>query len=112
MEKQQLIEKTVETLRPFETDNLIATFQHMTFHQMLANPFILFLIVVIFIYGFMKRSKPVLLGLFTLFFIALIMRFAMPVPGDSLTFASLLPFVGGGLVVGGVIIYFSLIKSD
>jgi hypothetical protein len=36
----------------------------------------------------------------------------MPAPGDNLSFQSLMPFVGGGLLVGCVVIYFSLIKSD
>jgi hypothetical protein len=112
MEKQQLIDKTAETLRPFETNNLIETLQHLTVNQVFANPFILILIVVIFFYGVIRRSKTVLLSLFALFCIAVIIRFAMPAPGDNLSFQSLLPFVGGGLLVGCVVIYFSLIKSD
>ncbi|HIJ87867.1 MAG TPA: hypothetical protein HPP97_09330 [Desulfuromonadales bacterium] len=112
MEKQHLIDKTAETLRPFETNNIIETLQHLTVNQVFANPVILILIIVIFFYGVVRRSKTVLLSLFSLICIAVIIRFAMPTPGDTLSFQSLMPFVGGGLLVGGVVIYFSLIKSD
>jgi len=112
MEKQQIIEKTAEALRPFETNNLINTMQHLTVNQMFANPVVLILITVVFFFGVIRRSKTVLLSLFALFCIAVIIRFAMPAPGDDLSFQSLLPFIGGGLLVGCVVIYFSLIKSD
>ncbi len=112
MEKQQLIEKTVETLRPFETSNLIDSVQHLTVNKVFTSPSILFFIVVVFFFGVIRRSKTALLSLFALFCIALIVRFAMPAPEDNLSFQSLLPFVGGGLLVGCVVIYFSLIKSD
>lgn len=112
MEKQQIIEKTAEALRPFETNNLIDTMQHLTVNQMFANPIVLILITAVFFFGVIRRSKTVLLSLFALFCIAIIIRFAMPTPGDDLSFQSLLPFIGGGLLVGCVVIYFSLIKSD
>lgn len=112
MDKQQLVEKTAETLRPFETANLIETLQHLSVKQVFSHPAVLILIVGIFFFGVIKRSKTVLLSLFSLFCIAVIIRYAMPVPGDDLSMASMLPFIGGGLLVGGVIIYFSLIKSD
>ncbi len=112
MEKQQLIEKAAEALRPFETSNLVDTMRHLSFNGLFAHPVILILLVVIFFFGVIKRSKTILLSLFAFFCIALIIRFAMPVAGEGLSFQSAMPFVGGGLLVGGVVIYFSLIKSD
>ena len=112
MDKQQLIEKTAETLRPFETSNMIETLQHLNVKQVFSHPVVLILIVSIFLYGVIKRSKPVLLSLFSLFCIAVIIRYAMPAQGDDMSFTSLMPFIGGGLLVGGVIIYFSLVKTD
>lgn len=112
MDKQQFLEKTTETLRPFETSNLIETMQHLNVKQIFSHPAVLILIVVIFFFGVVKRSKPVLLTLFALFCIAVIIRFAMPAPGDDLSMSSTLPFIGGGLLIGCVVIYFSLIKSD
>jgi uncharacterized membrane protein len=112
MDKQQLVEKATETLRPFETSNLIETVQHLSIKQVFSHPAVLILIIVIFFFGVVKRSKTVLLSLFLLFCIAVIMRYAIPAPGDDLSISATLPFIGGGLLVGCVIIYFSLIKSD
>ena len=112
MDKQQLVEKTTEALRPYETSNLIETMQHLTVNQVFSNPAVLILIVAIFFFGVVKHSKTVLLSLFSLICIAIIIRYAMPAPGDDLSVTSLLPFISGGLVIGCVIIYFSLIKTD
>jgi len=112
MDKQQLVEKTTETLRPFETSNLIEAMQHLSVKQVFSHPAILVLIIAIFFFGVVKRSKTVLLSLFSLICIAMIVRYAMPTPGDDLSMTSMLPFIGGGLLIGAVIIYFSLIKSD
>jgi len=112
MDKQQLVEKTIETLRPFETSNLIETVQHLNIKQIFSHPVVLILLIAIFFFGVIKRSKAVLLSLFSLISIAVIMRYAMPAPGDDLSISSMLPFIGGGLVIGSVVIYISLIKSD
>ena len=112
MDKQHLVEKATETLRPFETSNLIETMQHLSVKQVFSHPAVLILIIAIFFYGFVKRSKTVLLSLFSLICIAVIMRYAMPASGDDLSISSMAPFIGGGLVIGCVVIYFSLIKSD
>jgi hypothetical protein len=112
MDKEKLIEKTTETLRPLETSNLIETAQNLSVKEVFSHPVVLIVIVAIFFFGVVKRSKPVLLGLFFMFCLAIIMRYAMPAPGDDLSISATLPFIGGGLLVGGVIIYFSLIKSD
>lgn len=112
MEKQQWVEKTTETLRPFETANLIETMQHLSIKQIFSHPAVLILIVAIFFFGVVKRSKTILLSLFSLICLAVIMRYALPAPGDDLSMSSMFPFIGGGLLVGGVVIYFSLIKSD
>jgi hypothetical protein len=91
---------------------LIDTVQHLNVNQVFSNPVVLILIIAIFFFGVVKRSKTVLLSLFALFCIAVIIRYAMPAQGDDLSFQSLMPFIGGGLLVGCVVIYFSLIKTD
>lgn len=111
MDKQQLAEKAVETLRPFETANLIDTMQHLSVKQVFSHPAVLFFICMVFFFGVIKRSKASLLSLFSLISIAVIVRYAMPAPGDDLSMSSMFPFIGFGLLVGGVIIYFSLIKD-
>lgn len=111
MEKQQLIEKTTEALRPFETANLMETIQTLTLTQIFTNPVVLVVVLGLFFFGVLKKSTPVLLTLFFLIAMIVFMRYAMPAPGQELTLSSILPFIGAGVVIGGVIIYFSMIKS-
>ena len=112
MDKQQLIEKTTEVLRPFETENLITTLQTLTLKQIFTNPAVLAVIAILLFLGVYKRSKTILLSLFLILGLIVIMRYAMPAPGDELSLTSLGPFIGLGIVIGGVIIYFTLVKSD
>ena len=113
MNKQELIEKTAEHLRPFETDNLLHTMQELTLQQIFTNPVILLIIGAVFFFGVYKRSKTVLLTLFGLIGLLVIMRYAMPASSDAeLSLQSVVPFVTIGAVIGVVIVYFSLIKSD
>jgi len=111
MDKQQLIEKTTETLRPFETSNLMATMQSLTLAQIFTNPVVLIIIIGVLFFGILKRSTPVLLTLFFLIAMIVFMRYAMPPAGQELTLSSIGPFIGFGVAIGGVIIYFSMIKS-
>jgi len=111
MDKQQLIEKTTETLRPFETSNLMATMQSLTLAQIFTNPVVLIIIVGVLFFGILKKSTPVLLTLFFLIAMIVFMRYAMPPAGQELTLSSIGPFIGFGVAIGGVIIYFSMIKS-
>ena len=111
MEKQQLVEKTTEALRPFETSNLMTTMQNLTLAQIFTNPVVLIIIVGVLFYGVLKRSTPVLLTLFFLVAMIVFMRYAMPPPGQELTLSSIGPFIGFGIAIGGVIIYFTMIKS-
>ena len=112
MDKEQLAEKATEALRPFETANLMNTIQNLTLKQIFTHPTFLIIVTAVFFFGVIKRSKTVLLTLFTLIAFIVIARFAMPAPGEELSMKSMLPFISGGLVIGGVIIYFTLIKSD
>ena len=111
MEKQQLMDKTVEFLRPFETSNMMTTMQTLTLTQIFTNPLVLIIIIGALFFGVIKKSLPVLLTLFFLIAMIVFMRYAMPPPGQELTLSSILPFVGAGLGIGGVIIYFTMIKS-
>jgi hypothetical protein len=111
MEKQQMIEKTTEALRPLETANLMDTIQNLTLTQIFTNPVVLVVVFGLFFFGVLKKSTPVLLTLFFLIAMIVFMRYVMPAPDQELTLSSILPFIGGGIVIGGVIIYFSMIKS-
>ena len=114
MDKQQLIEKATEVLRPFETENLIKTMQTLTLKEIFTNPVVLLVITFLLFFGVIKRSKTVLLTLFSLIGLIVIMRFAMPATtsGEELSLGSIIPFITIGVVIGGVVIYFSMVKSD
>ena len=111
MDKQQMIEKTTETLRPFETSNLMETMQTLTLTQIFTHPAVLIVIIGVLFYGVIRKSTPVLLTLFFLVAMIVFMRYAMPPAGQELTLSSIGPFIGFGVAIGGVIIYYSMIKS-
>lgn len=112
MDRQQLVEKATEVLRPFETGNLLNTMQTLNLKTIFTNPVVLIIIIGLFFFGVIKKSKTVLLTLFGMIGMIVMLRYAMPAPGEELSMKSLIPFVFGGVVIGGVIIYFSMIKSD
>jgi hypothetical protein len=111
MDKQQLVEKTTEVLQPFETANLMSTIQNLTFQQIITNPVILLFVAVTLFFGVYKKSTPVLLTLFFLIAMIIFVRVAIPAPGQELSLSAVLPFIGAGIAIGGVIIYFSMIKN-
>jgi hypothetical protein len=112
MEKQEMINKTKETLAPFETEHVVQFVKTMTLKSIMGNPWIIGAIVIIFFYAVIKRSKFVLLTLFTVISLTLLIRFTFQSQSDEMTLSSTLPFVFGGVAIGAVIIYFSFIKSE
>lgn len=102
-------EKTKDVLTPFETENIL---NYLQSNSIIGNPWIIGAFLILLIIGIVKRSKFVLLSLFTLVAVLLLLRFTFPPAGQELNLSTLLPFLAGGAVIGGVIIYFTLIKSD
>lgn len=111
MDKQELAEKTIEVLRPLETQNLMTTLQNLTLQQIFSNWIFLLATLLILFLGIYKKSKPVLLTLFFLVGLICMAKWAMPAPGEEITMRSILPFAGFGLGIGGVIVYFVFIKD-
>ena len=111
MEKQEILDKTKYVLSPFETQNIIKFVKGLTFSSVLGNPWMLAILAIVLFYAVIKRSKFVLLSLFTFFALILLIQYTLPT-GEDFTLSSLLPFVGGGLVIGSVLIYFIFIKGD
>lgn len=107
-----MAEKATEVLRPFETANLISTIQHLTLKQIFTHPVMLIFITAVLFFGIIKRSMAVLMTLVLMIGLIVMLRFAMPVPGEELSMATLFPFIGFGLLIGVVIIYFSFVKSE
>lgn len=112
MEKQELITKTKDALTPFETENVIKFLQNLTMKSAMENPWIIGGFLVIFFYAVVKRSKFVLLALFSVIAVMVLVRFAFPPAGEELNLSSTLPFVFGGLVIGGVLLYFNFVKTE
>ena len=111
MENQQILDKTKDVLTPFETENIIKFIKGLTLSSIIGNPWLLAILVVVLFYAVIKRSKVVLLSIFTLFCLILLIQYTLPAKGE-MTLSSLLPFVGGGLVIGSVLIYFIFIQGD
>lgn len=112
MDKQQMVAKAKDTLSPFETENVIKFLHNLSLKSAMENPWIIGGILVIFFYAVVKRSKFVLLSLFSVISLAVLVRYTFPPPGDELSLRSTLPFVLGGLVIGGVLIYFNFVKTE
>ncbi len=111
MEKQEALEKTVEILRPLETQNLMTTIQNLTLQQIFSNWIFLLVTLGILFFGVYKKSKPVLLTLFFLLALIVMAKYTMPPPGEELTMKSLIPFAAFGVGIGGVLVYFIFIKD-
>lgn len=111
MEKTEIIDKTKEVLSPFETENIVKFIKGLTFHAIFGNPLILGILLIVFFYAVIKRSKFLLLFLFTCISVAALLHYCLPEDGE-MTASSLLPFAGGGVAIGAVIIYFGFIKSE
>ncbi len=112
MDNQQMLEKTKETLHPFETEQVFNFIRTLSVKSAMEHPLFFVLILLFLTYGIVKRSKFVLLFLFAAVSIMLLVRFSMPVEGDELDLKSTLPFAFGGLAIGAALIYFTFIKSD
>ena len=115
MEKQKLIDRTVEMLHPFETENLMKTLQTLSLKELFTNPILLCVFALLLFFGIYKKSKTILLSLFSIIGMILIIRFAVPsgtANNAEMSLGSVVPFVVGGIAIGGVIIYFTFIKSE
>ncbi|HEU0265619.1 MAG TPA: hypothetical protein VFR01_07840 [Geobacterales bacterium] len=112
MESPSWYEKLQQVLAPFETERIATFVRTMNAKTVMENPWIILVFIVIFFYAVVKRSKFVLLFLFSCITIAILIRLTMPAEGDGLSLKSTLPFAFGALAIGAVIIYFSFIKSE
>jgi hypothetical protein len=112
MEKQELINKTKETLTPLETQNLFSFVQNMTVNSLMESPLLLGALALFIIIGFIRKSKFILGFLFTVIMIILLIRFTIPPEDQGLSLSTTVPFAAGGILIGAFLIYLFLIKSD
>ena len=111
MEKHEIITKAQDVLSPFETENIVKFVKELSFTTVMGNPWMLGILVVVFFFAVIKRSKFVLLFLFTLLTLMALVHYTLP-GGGELTVGTLLPFAAGCLGVGTVLIYFIFIKTE
>ncbi len=112
MDIQPLWDKTKETLAPFQSENIIDFMKKLTLKSAMENPWVISIFFIIFFYAVIKRSKFVLLTLFTGISLMVLARYTFPANGDELALSSTLPFVFGALLIGAVILYFNFIKTE
>ena len=111
MENADIINKTKDVLSPFETENIVKFIKGLSFETIFSHPLVLGIILIIAFYAIVKRSKFILLFLFTCISVAALFHYALPDNG-AITMSSLLPLAFGGVAIGAVLIYFGFIKSE
>ena len=84
MEKQQILERSQEILSSFETENIVRFMKELTLKTVVDNPWILGLLLAVFFFAVIKRSKFVLLFLFTLLSLIALVQYSLPA-GAELT---------------------------
>lgn len=112
MENQSFWDKVREVLTPFQTENVVKFLKNLTLKSAMENPWIVSAFLIIFFYAVIKRSKFVLLTLFTSISLMVLVRYTFPANGDEMSLSSTLPFVFGALVIGAVVLYFNFIKTE
>ncbi len=111
MEKTQIIDKTKDVLSPFETENIVKFIKGLTFSTIFGNPVVLCILLIVFFFAVVKRSKFIILFLFTCVSVAALIHYTLPESGE-MTLGTILPFAFGGVAIGAVLIYFGFIKSE
>lgn len=113
MDTQALLNKTQEVMSPFETENVIRFATNLSVKSIMENPWIIAILLIVFFYAVVKKSKFVLASLFGIVSIVLLIRFTLSgQEGSELTLSSTLPFAFGALLIGSALIYFLFIKSE
>lgn len=114
MQKEQMLDKAKEQLSPFETGHIVDFIQHLTLKSAMENPIIIIFFLIIAFYAIIRRSKFVLVFILGAIMIMLLIRYTLSPEqvGGELSVSTTLPFVGGGLAIGAVLIYLTFIKHE
>ena len=113
MDTQQMFSTARKVLAPFETQNIIHYTQNFSFRSILDNPLAMMIFLLILFLGIVKRSKTILLTIFTAIALMFLMRYTLPAdPGAEMSLKSTIPFAFGGLGIGSALIYFLFIRGD
>lgn len=112
MQKDELLHKAQETLRPFETEHIIRFIRELNFHSFISNPLMMLVLFCALVYGLKSHSRFTLLLVFSTVSLALLIHFTFPAAGESMSTANITAFAVGCLTVAGVIIYTVFIKTE
>lgn len=113
METQQILSSARKILTPLETENIIHFARTLSVKTALENPILIGIFLILFFFGVVKRSKPVLLTIFATVALLFLIQYTLPTdPGGDLTLKSTIPFAFGGLGIGAAVIYFIFIKGE
>jgi len=112
MDKEHIISRTQDVLKPFETHNVITFIHDLNAKTLTDNPKVTLLLIVVFAYALWRWSRVVLLFLFTLLSLSLLVKYTLPPSSSELSVTSTLPFVLGCMGVASVLLYFIFIRAD
>lgn len=114
MEKEKILSKAQEHLAPFETENIIDFIQNFNMQTATEHPLIALLLVILAFYAFVKRSKPLLVLIFSTISIMVLVRLTLSSEqlDKGISVGATLPFVTGGLLIGGALIYLIFFSHD
>jgi hypothetical protein len=112
MAKQELMLRLQEILIPLETENLVTYVHTLTFEKAMRNPWLIGFFLLVLFYAVVKRSRPMLLLLFSVVSLAGLLATSLPKPDEEMSAAALLPLASGLLCIGSVLIYFLFIRED
>lgn len=114
MEKEKILSKAQEHLAPFETANIIDFIRNFNTQTATEHPLIALLLVILAFYAFIKRSKPLLVLIFATISIMVLVRFTLSPEQleKGISVGTALPFIGGGLLIGGALIYLMFFSHD
>lgn len=112
MDKAQLITRTQEVLKPFESQNVLTFIHEVNAQTLTDNPRVTFLLALALAYSLWRWSRTVLLFLFTILSISMLIRYTLPAAGAELSISSTFPFVLGCMGIASVLLYFFFIRAE
>ncbi len=112
MDKERLITKTEQTLKPFETRNVITFFKELDVKSFADHPEVTVPLVLFFLYALWRWTRVVLLSLFTVLSLTALIRYTLPPAGMELTLSSTFPFILGCMGITSVLLYFTFLRTD
>lgn len=113
MDKQEMFSTARKVFAPFETENVIHYAQNFSLKTAVENPLIMIACLFILFLAIVKRSKTILLTMFTAIALMFLLHYTLPADqGAELSLKSTVPFAFGGLAIGAALIYFMFIKGE